>query len=72
VFSTKIFDYGGRRGDVMRALTRWWHPVALSEAQDVIHWAMCPALHCFIRMAIEITINVPAFFVSSIRCLHIM
>jgi hypothetical protein len=37
--------------------------VALSEAQDVIHQAMCPASHRFIRMAIEIASDLPAFFV---------
>jgi hypothetical protein len=63
VFSTKIVGHGGRRGDAMRALARWRHPVALSEALDVLHRAMHPALHRGIRMAIEIASNSPAFFV---------
>jgi hypothetical protein len=37
--------------------------VASSEAQDVLHQAMRPALHRRIRMAIEITSDSPAFFV---------
>jgi len=37
VFSSKIADHGGRHGDAMRALARWQHPVALSEAHDVFH-----------------------------------
>jgi len=47
----------------MRTLTQWQHPMALSEAQDVLHRAMCPTLHCRIRMAIEIASNLPAFFI---------
>jgi hypothetical protein len=42
----------------MQALTRWQHPVALSEAQDVIHLAMCPTLHRRIP-----TSDLPAFFI---------
>jgi hypothetical protein len=45
-------------------LTRWRHPVALSEAPDVIHRAMCPASYRCIAMAIEIAIDSPAFFVA--------
>ena len=63
VFSTEFVDHGSRRVDVMRALTRWRHPVASSEAQDVLHRAMCPASHRCIRMAIEIASDSPAFFV---------
>jgi hypothetical protein len=37
--------------------------VALHEATDALSWAMCPALYCRIRMAIEIASNLPAFFV---------
>ncbi len=36
------------------ALTQWWHLVALREATDTLHWAMHPALHRRIRMAIKI------------------
>ena len=37
--------------------------VALSEALDVLHRAMCPTLYCRIRMAIKIASDLPAFFV---------
>jgi hypothetical protein len=63
VFSTKIVNHGGRQGNAMRALARWRHPVALSEALDVIHRAICPASYRRIRMANEIASNLPAFFV---------
>ena len=42
---------------------RWLHPVALSEAPDVIHRAMRPASYRLTRMAIKIASNLPAFFV---------
>jgi len=38
--------------------------VALSEAPDVLHREMHPALHRCIAMAIEIAIDLPAFFVA--------
>jgi hypothetical protein len=63
VFSTEIVYHGGRHGDAMRALTRWRHPVASSEAMDVLHRAIRPASYCRIRMAIEIASNLPAFYV---------
>ena len=49
-----------------QALAQWQHPVALSEALDVLHWAMRPALYRCIATAIEIVVNLPAFCVSSI------
>jgi len=54
-----------------QALARWQHPVALSEALDVLHRAMCPASYRCITMAmaIEIIVDLPAFFVSSISLL---
>ncbi len=39
-----------------------FHPVAYSEALDVLHWGMSPASYRCIAMAIEIVINLPAFF----------
>jgi len=45
-----VFD----QGDAMRALARWRHPLASSEALDVLHQVMCPALHRRICMVIEI------------------
>jgi hypothetical protein len=66
VFSTEIVDHGGRRGDVMRALARWRHPVAPSEALDVLHRSICPALYRRIPMAIKIVVDLPEFFVALI------
>ncbi len=53
-FFFKIVNHGGRRGNTARALARWQHLVAPHEATDALHWAMRPALHRRIRMAIEI------------------
>jgi hypothetical protein len=60
----EFVDHGGRRGDTVQALSRWLHPVASSEAPDVIHRAMCPESYQCIAMAIEIAIDSPAFFVA--------
>jgi hypothetical protein len=38
--------------------------VASSEALDVLYRAMCPASYHCIAMAIEIAIDLPAFFVA--------
>ncbi len=35
----------------------------------VLHWAMRPALHHRIRMVVEIVVDLPAFFVTSISLL---
>jgi hypothetical protein len=49
---------------MVQALARWWHPVASSEALDVLHRAMRrPVSYRCIAMAIEIVVNLPAFFV---------
>jgi hypothetical protein len=63
VFASKIDDLGGRWGDTAWALARWQHLVASHEATDVLHWAMCIALYCPGGMAIEIIVDLPAFFV---------
>jgi hypothetical protein len=60
----KIVDHGGRRGDTAQALARWQHPVASSEALDVLHRAMRLASYRCIAMAIEITRDLSAFFVA--------
>jgi hypothetical protein len=52
--SFKIVDHGGRWGNTAWALAQWGHLVALHKATDAIHWAMRPALHRRIRMAIKI------------------
>ncbi len=62
MFSTKIVDHGGRHGNAMRALAKWQHPLALSEALVVLHRAMRPASHRRIPMVVEIVVNLPAFF----------
>jgi len=69
VFSTKIVDHSGHRGNAMRALTQWWHPVASSEALDVLHQAIRPASYRRIRMAIEIVVDLPECFVALISLL---
>jgi len=50
-------------GDTAQALARWQHPVASSEALDVLHRAMRLASYHCIAMAIEIASNSSAFFV---------
>jgi hypothetical protein len=65
----EFVDHGGRWGDTAQALAQWWHPVASNEAVDALHRAMRPALYRCIAMAIEIILNLPAFFVSSILLL---
>ena len=39
MFSTEFIDPGGHRGDAMQALAQWRHPMAPSEARDVLYWA---------------------------------
>jgi hypothetical protein len=60
----EIINHGGRRGDTAQALARWRHPVASSEALDVLHRAMRLASYCCIAMAIKIAIDSSAFFVA--------
>ena len=69
MFSTKIIDHGGRRGNAMGELTQWRHPVASSDALDVLHQAMHHAWNCRIRVVIEIVVNLPALCVASILLL---
>ena len=57
---------GGCRGNTERVVAQWWHPVAPSEALDVLYWAMRPALYRHIRMAIKIASNLPSFLSSPI------
>jgi len=65
----KFVNHGGRQDDTAQALDRWRHPVASSEALGVLHRAMHPASYRCIAMAIEIVVDLPAFFVSSISLL---
>jgi hypothetical protein len=62
--SFELVDHGGCWGYMAQALNQWWHPVALSEALDVLHWVMCPASYRCIAMAIKIASSLPAFFVA--------
>jgi len=59
----EFIDHGSRWGDKVQALARWQHSVAPSEALDVLYQAMRPASYHRIRMAIEITSDLPAFCV---------
>jgi hypothetical protein len=63
LFAAKIVHHGGRRGNTVQAIAQWQHLVASHKATDVLHWAMRPALYRRICMAVEIAINLPAFFV---------
>jgi hypothetical protein len=58
----EFIDHGRCQGNTSQALTRWRHPVASSEALDVLYRAMCPASYHCIAMAIEIAIDLPAFY----------
>jgi hypothetical protein len=58
----EFVDRGGRQGNRAQTLNQWRHPVASSEALDVLHRAMRPALYRRIRKKIEITRDLPAFF----------
>jgi hypothetical protein len=58
----KFVDPGGRRGNKAQALAQWRHPVALSEALDVIHQVMLPASCGRICMAIKIASDLPYNF----------
>ena len=62
-FFKEFVNHGGHRGETVQALARWRHPVAPSEALDVLYRAMRPMLYRRIRMAIEIASNLPAFLV---------
>ncbi len=42
-------------------LARWWHPVASSEALDLLHWAMHAVTYQRIAMAIEMAIFAGVF-----------
>ena len=59
----KFVDHAGRRGGTAQALAQWRHPVAPSEALDVLYRSMLPASYRRIRMAIKIASYLPAFFV---------
>jgi hypothetical protein len=62
----KFVDHGGHRSNTTQALARWQHPVASSEALDVLYQAMRPASYRCIAMAIEIASDLPSFLSSPI------
>jgi len=64
----KFVGHGDRRGNTVQALTQWRHPVASSEALDMLYQAMQPASYRCITMAIKITSNFHAFFLPLIFC----
>ena len=64
-------NHGVQRGNKVQALARWQHPVAQSEALDVLYRAMRPALYRRIRMAIEIACDSTAIFVVAVLLLPI-
>ena len=48
---------------MVQTFAQWQHPDASSEALDVLHWAMHPALHRRTYMVIKVASNLPAFFI---------
>jgi hypothetical protein len=65
----EFVDHGSRRGNTAQALARWRHPVASSEALDVLYRAMHPASYRCIPMAIEIASDLPSFLTLPISLL---
>jgi hypothetical protein len=60
----EIVNHGGRRGNTAQALARWRHPVASSEALDVLHRVMRLASYRCIALAIKIARDLSAFVVA--------
>jgi len=61
VFCNNLIDHGSHMGDAAQALSQWGHPVAFSEALDVLHGVMRPPSYRCIHVAIEITSDLPEF-----------
>jgi len=57
----KFINHCSYQGNTAQALAQWRHPVAPSEAWDVLHRAMRRASYRRIRMAIEIASDSPTF-----------
>ncbi len=53
VFAVEIVNHGGPPGNTTYGLPQWRHPVSSSEARDVLHWMMHPALYRRIPMVID-------------------
>ncbi len=69
VFAVNFFNHSSHRGNTAQGLAQWQHPVASSEAQDVLHQAMHPASYWRIRMVVKIASKVGVFFSLSILSL---
>jgi hypothetical protein len=63
VVLNEFTNHGCQEAMRHRHLPQWWHPLASSEARDVIHQAMRPVLHHRIHMVIKIASNFTTFFV---------
>jgi hypothetical protein len=50
-----------------QVLAQWWHPVASSEALDLLHWEMRTVLYHRIAMAIK-TASFVCVFVDCCLC----
>jgi hypothetical protein len=62
----KFADNGGRQGNAAQALAQWRHPVASSEALDMLYQAMRPSSYCCIAVAIKIASDLPSFLSTPI------
>ena len=61
-FYAKIDDHGSCQCNMVQILARWWRPVALSVAMDLLHWVMHTSLHRRITMAIKTASKGGVFF----------
>jgi hypothetical protein len=66
VFSTKTTNHVSLQGKYGADTAQWQHPIASSEALDVLYWVMHPALHRRSPMVIKTASYFPAFFALSI------
>ena len=55
-------DHGIRRANTARAHTRWWHIVALHEATNTLHRAMCLPLYLPGGMVVAIAVESVTFY----------
>jgi hypothetical protein len=55
-------DHGVRRADTARAYARWQHIVALHEATDMLHRAMCLVPYLPGGMVVAIAVNFVTFY----------
>ncbi len=63
MFRNEFVNHSGHWGNVVQSLAQWRHPVASSEALDVLHRAMDPASYRLIRMTKKIARELHVFFV---------